>query len=438
MISEGSLMKKAAEAPQVEEPKAIELPDSSNEKEEFLPVKVEEKKPLSPEELEKLKSKESLNNENIRILIEQLETGSLQTFDQNSVELLQKVLADNNKKGILSSIKEAGLWSVSALGAKVAGVFAGWELAGAAKEYVSGKMKNYLSGIWNVDPSGMLTEVAKTDTGASGIFGAGKEALKAYIAQPMQELYNSTISGTANALNDKILHPMIEAVSKLTGFTVVLPAGALGYLGGSMLVGGTIEMYKERKKNKSFERIDELITKIKETKDKRDIDKDGFDPRLELIALHDEIVQMEGKNFKMSNEEWLIFVGAVRSVKVELLREKTLRPLIVVGDELDQELKRQQEIIEAIISGQQEIVNLDLETAAAILASFETKISNEVEPVAKYLKNSNNFFRKIGQYSKAFVRGGINATGLPTLGRLWKKISKIASTYSTGGLVHAI
>ena len=431
-------MKKAAEAPQVEEPKAIELSDSSKDKEEFLPVKVEEKKPLSPEELDKLKNKETLNNENVRILIEQLETGSLQTFDQNSVELLQKVLQDNNKKGILSSIKEAGLWSVSALGAKVAGVFAGWELAGAAKEYISGKMKTYLSGIWAVDPKSFLTEVAKPDAGATGLFGAGKEALKAYIAQPMQELYNQTVSGTANALNEKIIRPLIDSIASLTGYSVIVPAGALGYLGGSMLIGGAVEMYREKKKNKSFERIDDLITKIKETKDKRDIDKDGFDPRLELIALHDEIVQTEGKNFKMSNEEWLMFVGAVRSVKIELLREKTLRPLIVVGDDLDQELKRQQEIIEAIIGGQQEIINLDLKTAAAILASFETEIGKEVEPVAKYLKNSNNFFRKLGQYSKAFVRGGINATGLPTLGRLWKKISKLAATYSTGGLVHAI
>ena len=147
--------------------------------------------------------------------------------------------------------------------------------------------------------------------------------------------------------------------------------------------------------------------------------EDGSDPRLALIALHERIAKdPKLLGYRLNNREWVVFVAAVRSARVDLLREKTRVPEIIVSEEVLSGLERQKKIIDAFISAQTEIAEEDVTLAENILIQFESKISAESQPLITKQDEMLKIHKVMARYSRRIGRGALEGTGIPLLSRM--------------------
>jgi hypothetical protein len=202
-----------------------------------------------------------------------------------------------------------------------------------------------------------------------------------------------------------------------------LPSAAIGYLLASGFVGGTAGVVEHMRHERSFAHILELISRCKETY-AGEVGSEN-DPRVLLIAEFARSSQQgELKKLNLTQAQWLTFAAETRKAKCSLLREKTRAPEIVLDEEKTVIEKKQRVIDSIVLNRQSDLAQADRELATIILAQFEKSVAQAIDPIDAAHAQQQELSKKIVKYSGIFVRSGINATGLPTLWRGFKRSVK--------------
>ncbi len=389
----------------------------------FPPVKVVEKPKrdkLGPTGLDLLK-KRFEKSPDAQTLLAKLESGSLDNFDGNIVRFLQEVLSDKNRTSLLTKLNKIMPSFLLALGPKAAGVLGAIKGAEFGKQYAHEKTAEYVTGRGSEYLSALLLNEKNWLLDEAGWFANFEKAIN-------QKLH-SAILGINEVVREKATSVITEVAEKTGGFAgelAEIPSGIAGYLAGSALTGSVLGVFREIRRSSGFAKIAEIIGKS-DRMISADEKTGTEDPRLELLVLQRKIIEDPKRlDHKLKNEEWLRLAVAVRAAKSDLLREKTIVPSIIASQEIKDALEKQRAIVEAIITGQGGLSEIDRETAAEILSQFDNQLAEDVDPLEKRFKNHNGIYRKLGRYSRAFVVSGFNATGIPLLWKMAKFTTRMA------------
>ena len=399
---------------------------------------------LSKEEVERLRNV-SEHDISASILLEQVETGVLAEFDRSEVTLLKQVLRDDNKKTIWSLLTTPVRWTGETVAPDIGGAAAAYGAAKLGKSYVTEavatKMKSFIPETVQQlleHPAHLakksLETVADLDAGASWqekifdtlVYSADKVRHTTDVAyNTAVGLGNKGIEGTVGIINS-VKDELINKTSDAVGTASMLPAGALGWLGGSSLLGGTIGFLREVGDMGGFKQLAELIDKSKyrimARKKIEEGDEDKLtaaekevlvstnDPRIDLMVMFRKISDSKDQlGHKLTNDEWLSFISNVRMAKMDLVKE------------------RMSHSMENMITTQDSLAQIDTEAAIAILNQLGNTegLRKKVARAEKEFADYNSFGHKVWRYSKAFVSGAFNATKIPLL---WKITKFTAST----------
>ncbi|MBI3632503.1 MAG: hypothetical protein HY225_03580 [Candidatus Vogelbacteria bacterium] len=399
----------------------IEQKNGKTEKQENLSV-------LESKEITVEKS----GDKNIAILQNKLENGTLDLFDKNSVTLLARVMNNPQKAGLLERIARGTathvVEKITPIVSGIAGVEMGIKIGhdlikSAAMKYMSGFLP---SAIANKEAHEFI-KVVTTDQTATGI-SAAWEGFKEYVVKPAAQLSQEGLSKTAETAGrgtDVIISKSAEGI----GQVAQIPTGAIGWLVGSALVGGTIGVYKEMREASSFAPLAKMIEES----------KINPDARLSLIVMEKKIVEDRNMmGFKLSRDEWLTFISSVRDAKISILKEKTALSKIVADPTnlyYKQWVENHRSLVDSICDGQKRIAETDRQMSTQILAQFNknktnmvnefnTSLEIDLSPVQKQLAGYHSLSDKTLRYGKAFMDGALNATGLPMLWRITKFVTK--------------
>lgn len=403
-------------------------------------------------------------DENITVLIEKLDRGILDSFDGETIALLEKVLKDNNSRNLLHGIRPYLEAAVGALGPKLAGIWGGYEGGGIAmkwgEKYVNEAVRHQGR---ELIQAAALKEAGLFDAN-QGIAGTVMQWLKNAETASDSSFFQSLAEGTHKALEAVIsklnelyiyvAHLINQAVqdggtlivggmAKTGGFAAGVmsyPAGAIGgYLGVSFLAGAGISTYREVKRSSGFEQIDEYVQSSEKMIENGVKNEDGSDPRQELIVLHKKILaDAKQMGHDLKNEEWLTLAAAVRKARVSILREKIGAGFKdrIVPPAARQELEKWAGLSEKIISVvdiENDIAEADLEAAAEILQQFNAQLAADLNPVEKSVYNYNSNLEKAKRYAQAFVSGGLNGTGLPVFLKVMAKLMNFTARRAIPG-----
>ncbi len=392
----------------------------------------------------------------VRVLTEQLETGSTSHFDAELVSLLQEISESKEKSRIASTLVNTGLVTLRSVGSKIAGIFGALEAGIQTKQYVAREASEYLSEHMYLTsdsvkslPSKAATSITETAQeaekhmhpdvagGFRDLFGAIKDTVKDITGATKdtiegaggKEMLDATkeaiVSGTGKGVDstvdgvNQLLHPAIDAASETAGWTSYLPAAAIGYMLASGIVGGIAGVLKERKDRNSFDHVKPLIDRVW-TFNKENVENSEQDPRIELVVVFNQMKNEPNKSkYSLTKEEWLLLATATREARCSLLREKTKAPEITLGIE-KKSLETKSDIVERIISNTQySLAEEDMNLAREILVQYDNRLTQDMQPLEKQNALENKMSRKIVRYSKTFVQSGLKSTGLPTL---WKGV----------------
>ena len=335
------------------------------------------------------------------VILDKLTTGKLDRFDGEAVELLSKVLHDENRVGMLETLKEGStdlaLWAGAVLGPKIAGVGGG----GVAAEFGS---------------------------------GAISEKITAWASAQLVEKLGS-IWAQADSLQD-----FLAAVSAVSETLSKIPLGIAGYLGASMATGAGLEMMREYRRSGDFATLQEYMDKSRGLIRDEEGQSADRDPRLDLIALQRMIAEDPNQlgYDAVDNAEWMNFVGAVREAKISLVRDKLQLPEVVRDPAILKSLELDVARIEKFLIGQERLTEVDMDAVTQILERFECVIEPQVAESQQRLEKYSGIIAKIRRYGGAALNGALNGTGLPTLWKMAKfttrAATKTAATVSSGGL----
>jgi len=400
--------------------------------------------------------------------LRQLETAANTDFDKHSLELLREVLRDPDKRSLFVRLAHplityegfgSGVIRATATTAVgVAGAFAG---AKGAAFYVAEKTREYLADhispfneavksvvleLMNVIPDLRRAEVgldmAKetvvgtvTDAGRSVrhggelIYGWAKQKItgEAISVTSLPKTGGAPISATAL---ESLLDGVQESASSARGLGEALSTSAIdlassvasvpgaisGWATGSGLAGGALEVAKEMNRATGFGRLQEFIkSSDAQVLENRPPLAGEDDPRFALLALEERLRAPDRAQFALSNKEWVLFCAAVHRARASLLRERTRAPTIAMNKELRTAGERQTELVERIIDANVGQEAIDRELAASLLSQFDSGLDRETAHYHERFATMNSTREKIDRYGRAFVRGGIRATGLPLL-----------------------
>ncbi|OGI60092.1 hypothetical protein A2641_02895 [Candidatus Nomurabacteria bacterium RIFCSPHIGHO2_01_FULL_37_25] len=382
------------------------------------------------------------------ILLEKLEIGgNCDLFDGSTLELLGKILQDTEEKGLmrLKVFNNVINWIVP----KMAGVGTGAVAMDEGSKYAAEIAKGYLRekmllevGSKNVPMPSKAVETITQQVTQTDFFGTLRDTVNSIANTAQAALVHATEKvqeGGAMAVNyasetfiNNIAGPTTEMLSK--------PPLAVGaFLLGAGIVGGGLSMIHTMRERSGFGLIDNLIQKSYEFIENGKISEDSHDPRLDLIAYFKNVSEdPKHLGHKLSQEEWLIFAGSVRAARASVLHDMTQAPRIVVGEEVKEGINRQEKIVEDIVSNQQALAESDIALATEILSQFGEHLGKDIDPIKQKLKYDNNLLPKISLYSKVFIRGGFDATGIPMAWRIatfgFKSAHKAARVATFGAI----
>src|SRR3989338_8675509 len=367
------------------------------------------------------------------ILLEKLEIGgNCDLFDGSTLELLGKILQDTEEKGLmrLKVFNNVINWIVP----KMAGVGTGAVAMDEGSKYAAEIAKGYLRekmllevGSKNVPMPSKAVETITQQVTQTDFFCTLRDTVNSIANTAQAALVHATEKvqeGGAMAVNyasetfiNNIAGPTTEMLSK--------PPLAVGaFLLGAGIVGGGLSMIHTMRERSGFGLIDNLIQKSYEFIENGKISEDSDDPK--------------HLGHKLSQEEWLIFAGSVRAARASVLHDMTQAPRIVVGEEVKEGINRQEKIVEDIVSNQQALAESDIALATEILSQFGEHLGKDIDPIKQKLKYDNNLLPKISLYSKVFILGGFDATGIPMAWRIatfgFKSAHKAARVATFGAI----
>lgn len=382
---------------------------------------------------------------NVDILLKKLETGvSCDIFDGSTIKLLDEVLWDAKKKSILELkvFRSVAEWIASKMAGVGVGVLAMEEGSKYASEIAKGYLREKMLLEIGSNKTSIPKEVTETivSTGdqtnfllamreaASSLVSTANAALT-QVKEKVQDVGTTAVNYVSETFINNIAGPTTEMLSKP-------PLAVGGFLLGAGVVGGGISVVRAMRERSGFEPIAKMIQKSDEFIENGRTSEDGRDPRLELIAYFENISE-DPKHIghKLSQEEWLMLAGAVRMARASILRDMTHAPRIVAEAQAEEAMSRQERIVEDIIQNQQDLAEADMKLATEILAQFGEHLGKDLDPIKQKFKYNDTFLPKIGAYSKAFIRGGFDATGIPMAWRMVVFGLSSAHNIATGGTI---
>lgn len=448
------------------------------ERPDEFPVEPTSKPETPPEEAGSTTTEQELDHASI--LTAQLESGETSEFDAEIIALLEAIEDDPDKSSILRYLIDTGLITLRHIGSKATGLLTGYGTARLATSYVRHLASEYLSDRFLLKASSVKTLASQAasetagavqnvasnaathvDPGALGMFKGAFDALKkgadtvthgvkdilgtnvvnkgaeliGNAKNSVSDVVGQNLERVTSSANHNIIRPTIDAVSgAFANVTTWVPAGIIGYILGSGAIGGTIAVVQEKRKKNSFAFYEPLMERVMNYPDHengRDEDENiedpgavDQDPRVELIHAFNQILEEPDKSkYHFTKEEWLRFAASVREARVSLLREKTESPDVAIP-ELTTGLAKQEKIVDDIAwnrftKQQAGLAEADSNLAADILTQYDRALEKDLSPVERRYAAENTSFKNLARYSKTFVRGGIKATGLPTI---WKAV----------------
>ena len=342
----------------------------------------------------------------LRKLSEALEgQEGLDKFDGESVELLRQVLKEDDKGIIAKRLSKAFPGIFAFVAPKAAGILTGMAGAQEGSNIVAHSTANMLARHLMADEAGIFSGIQKFS-------------------------------------NDTLVVPFINSVARLTGEVASIPAGILAYFIGAGIAGGSVAVWRERKRSQGFEPIGELIDRLakfeslreregkkragasrgnnkekQEEEEEEEEDKIEGDPRLQIIRLIEQYVKNPEARRKLANEEWVQLVSAGRRARVSLMREYTKSPRIVINPEARRALGQQEELAEQIIRSRK-LAEVDLIAAGELLEEFNEEARSDAERESLGELEPRGERERLWNYAQVFVTEGYNTSGLPIFLRL--------------------
>ena len=414
---------------------------------------LEENEDLSQEEIERLKKVE----ESAERLLTKLETGGLDSFDKQSLELLNKVLSDENKGGALAKVRQKLTAGLQYAGEKVGDTAAGW--------YVGVPVGAEIGRAWAENKAAAWIQEMITAE------GGGKFA----------DLINFfSESGPVQAI--------VEKAAKAAGGVGGMGGSVLGFAGAGSLYGGAMGFVKEWRAARGFGRVKKFMEKARlyeqqqqekeEYKEEKraevageETDFDGWfkrkgkavseafkrayreeakaeelaevraeveqgrDPRLELLAMQKALLESPDElSLDLNNDEWVKFVGAARDAKISLIREKMRVPEGgMLSPETVAEMEGNAEVIEKFLSDQEKLAKADADAAAALLAKFETDIQKDIDMASTELEDYSTVSSKVRRYGGSVLGGAWRGTHIPAAIKTVRVLVKAGVFIFSGG-----
>lgn len=357
------------------------------------------------------REKELVGDRDVEILFDKLERTGLDRFDGELISLLERVIKENNYRTVVGELAKFFYPYIETIAPKVAGWFSFWEGAQWGKEFIT----TYVTENLKQQGKDALSTILFEETG--------------FLAS-IKRMINEAVDKVASTL----INTMAGGAGGMAGIAAYIPSGIAGYLGGSFITGGSLGVFREMKRSSGFEIIGGYIEKSERMIESDIPNEDGTDPRQDLIVLHKRILNDPKRmGHKLKNEDWLKFAAAVRRARVDILRDKTKAPDIIADAEARQSLEAQSRVTDQIIEIQSEIAEVDMEMAAEILNQYQTQLARELRPAEKRIINYNDAIHRAQRYVNAFVREGMNGTGLPFLLRVVRSAGRTVIGASVPG-----
>lgn len=257
---------------------------------------------------------------------------------------------------------------------------------------------------------GALTALVGSKMGSSWAVHAAAKAIATTVL-----LNERGILGAAKrAANETLIIPVIESIAGLVGSAASIAFGILAYFVGAGLIGGTLGVMRERRKETGFEPLRELIDNLRESESAGNFKgEDGNDLRLKLVELVHRYSEDTASRRNLTNDEWLRLVAAARRARVSLIEENTAPTMIIADPTIRRYLEEQKGIVDKITHRWEDLRDADLETAEEILAQFERHIDNETQGIPLGAAEQRSQGERLRAYAAAFVREGYRASGIP-------------------------
>ncbi|HEY4520618.1 MAG TPA: hypothetical protein VJJ72_02340 [Candidatus Paceibacterota bacterium] len=373
-------------------------------------------------------TREAIQNPDAAILLKELASGELPAFDRTNLELLERAIKDGNKATILKGLHK-GSGVLQGVGPKVVGILSVPKSMEIGQEYVDEAVteatkEKAIEILDNIAINITVPDLPSYKFESEWL--QWLNTLQEYVNKLVNDIEAWYKVAVEQKVNEKIQEFSAKAADVISttsgdviGWLAQFPAGVLGYLATSAFAGGTIGGTREWLRATGFQDISKAIEDSQRMIQEKKRNEDGSDPRLALIALHERIAKdPKLLGYRLNNREWVVFVAAVRSARVDLLREKTRVPEIIVSEEVLSGLERQKKIIDAFISAQTEIAEEDVTLAENILIQFESKISAESQPLITKQDEMLKIHKVMARYSRRIGRGALEGTGIPLLSRM--------------------
>ncbi len=427
-------------------------------------VKTEE---LSKEEIERLKTVE----QSAEKLLIKLEQGGLDSFDKQSLQLLNKVLSDENKGGALMVVRKKltgiGQFAAEKGGDSAAGWYLGVPAGGEmGRKWANNKMAEWIQKQIALDSGSML--------GKSLEFAKDLPGLGSIVEKMASKAGEGVAAATGKAAE------MAGGVGKAAG-------GVIGFMSAGALFGGITGFIKEWRAARGFGRVKKLMekarlfaeqeegkeeykekkkaeaageksedgwvkrkakdvgealktaykeeTKAQELREMRSEVEQGRDPRLELLAMQKALLESPDElSIDLDNDEWVKFVGAARDAKVSLIRERMKIPDGgMLSEQTIAEMEGNAELVETFLENQDALAQADLQAAVALLAKFEADVQEDIDVAGTELEDYSTKMSKLRRYGGSIVGGAWRGTHIPAAIKTIRILAKAGFFVVSGG-----
>lgn len=363
-------------------------------------------------------------NRDIETLLNKLENEVLDRFDGELVNFMADVLKRGNYKLTFRALIPYIEKPFVAVSPKLAGFLAGLRIGDLGQEWAGSYVKEDMVAKGRV----LMNKLMPDGKGFFNIENDGSiwDTIQSWWNN-MQEKAEKLIQETITKFGNMLVEGMATGVGATAGLVSYPFMAVGGYLGSSFVIGGSIGVLREIKKSAGFEQIAPFVERSEKMISNGVKNEDGTDPRHDLIVLHKKISEDPRRmGHKLANEEWMILSAAVRRARVDILREKTRTPDIILSPNARREMKTQSQVVGRIIENSEGIADADMEMAVSILAQYDTMLDRDTDRTDRDFVNYNASYYKSIRYSQAFVREGVRGTGLPLVVKSLQRILNVA------------
>jgi hypothetical protein len=348
-------------------------------------------------------------------------------FNASIEELLERIEAQPDKSGFVTDMfNRLKIFSSSAISAlettkaAVVGGYAGQKAGEAAGEYTKAQIQEYAGALGakvgeaaHVASSIPFNPLSFAKRGVQEVLkrAIGRDVLSEAAQHGGSEAMKWLSEGVASAVSERV-----KQVATIVG-------SVGGYLGTSAGIGALRGGWQEfRRTMKPGARLESIVERLDSFEAGEVLLNEGeADPRHTYLAYVDELAESGQLYEKFSKEDQLIMVKRASEVQADLLREQTKGPEL--GTEEMQEAKEGQEtIVNALIEGNALKSESERNAALVLLRGYHIKLSEDKRFAADALRAEERLPARIKAAFKAMPEAAIEATHIPKVYRLAKRM----------------